>query len=136
MFYFFLAVVLWVIALAILTTPKSVWTSSFDKLTKAKYRKDKANLQLILDNIRSFPEQWSISSDSASFPLESKAKQIYISMNPPSYSSPMFGDSNRKLDGFFGNEILHALEKENAKRETKALMRTLFPEIDSSRLLK
>jgi hypothetical protein len=130
-------IILWALTLTILLTPTRVYKSAFDRVTRAHYRDDRVALQIMLDHLRSFPEQWSISRDGASFPLEG-AKQIYLSLDKKEgleYTLASFGGSARPLNGYFGAEFQKELSYQNNQRESQAVLKKLYPELHDGRLL-
>jgi len=129
---------LWAGAITVLCTPAGNYTSFWDRITKAKYRNDKVTLQIMLDHLRSYPEQWSINRNAASFPAQG-AKQIYLSYdkhdNVWKYTLQAFDDGPRKLDGHFGAEFARELNKVNNQKENQALLRNFYPDLDNGVLL-
>jgi len=127
---------LWLITMSYLLTPTGLYTSAWDRLTKAKYRDDRLSLQIMLDHIRTSPELWSVSQKSASYPMEG-AKRIYIEHDEKkglTYS--LSGGNFRPLDGFFGVEFNREITQENARREGQFLLREFYPELNGQVLLK
>lgn len=136
--FFIIPVILWLMVMSFPLTPTRMYSNAFDRVTKAKYRNDRAGLQIMLDHLRSFPEQWSISRDSASFPLQG-AKQIYLHFDDKKgweYTLNNFGGRARPLDGHFGKQFVEQLTLENNRRESQALLRSFYPELDGTLLLK
>jgi hypothetical protein len=128
----------WLFILFLIVTPKSFYSHHFDRLTHARYRKDKTTLQAMLDNLRSFPDQWSINREGAAFPKEG-AKQIYISYDRNrqlTYSLSSFGGGERILDGYFGSQFEKTLIEENTRRETKRVLLDFYPELNGTLMLK
>ena len=138
LWYVITPIVLWILTMIILLSPPNLWTNTLDRITKAKYRKDRAQLSIMLDNLQSNPDQWSITREGASYPLQG-AKQIYLSFNKDKqleYSLNAFGSTPRPLEGYFGKQFSEQLEFENSRREAQSLLRTFYPELDGPLLLK
>lgn len=128
----------WVLILAALIVPVSFYKNTFDRVTRGKYRNDRAGLQIMLDHLRSFPDEWSISRDSASFP-KTGMKQINLFHDKKTgweYSLNSFGGNARPLNGHFEKEFVTALTDENNRRESQALLRSFYPELNGQVLLK
>jgi len=130
--------IIWFLLIAILVTPPGHYRSKWDRLTRAKYRPDRVNLQIMLDHLRSYPEQWSINREAAAFPIEG-SKQIYLNYDKNSakwrYTLNGFDDGPRVLDGHFGIEFNRELEKLNNKKENQALLRNFYPDLNNGVLL-
>lgn len=133
--FLLIPLILWMVIMTVLFTPKGTYSSFLDRLTRARYRNDRIVLQIMLDHLRSFPEQWSISSDAASFPLEG-AKKIYLNFDKGwEYTLDGFGRTPRKLDGYFGKEFGQQLSLVNSSRENEAVLRSFYPNLDGPLLL-
>ena len=134
----FVVAFVWLLILAVLIIPMSFYKNSWDKITKAKFRDDRAPLQIMLDHLRSFPEEWSISRDSASFP-KTGMKQIYLTHDKNKgweYTLNSFGGNARPLNGHFEGQFVKALTDENNRRESEAMLRNFYPELNGQVLLK
>lgn len=131
-------VLLWMTVLIYLILPSNLVKSAIDRLTKAKFRADRENLQIMLQHLQHFPEQWSIGRDQVSFPKEG-SKQIYLTRDRGEeewrYNFNSFDYGPRPLDGHFGKEFKKIIEVENVKRERKALVRNFYPDMDGPLLL-
>lgn len=126
----------WAGILCILVPDKSFYTSMFDRMAKGKFRDDRNALSIMLGHLRNKPDEWSISRDSASFPLQG-AKQIYLNYhnNHWTYTLSFSGEKERVLDGHFGAQFSQAISQENDRRQSRALMRNLY-NMDGPLLLK
>lgn len=131
-------IAVWLIILALILKPNRFFRDKLDTITKAKWRPDRDNLQIMLDNFRSFPEQWSVKRDSIAFPKEG-AKKLFINFdqrNGLEYTLSAFDDRARPLAGHFAREFTQAMQEENARREKEAALRMFYPEIDGTLRLK
>lgn len=124
-----IAILVWIALLTIIATPVSTYRSIWDSLTHARYRNDKHQLTMMLDHLRSFPDDWSVSRTQVSFPKEG-AKSIFLTYDKPKdrweYSLSSFGGDSRVLDGHFGSEFKQQIAIENSRRESVSVARTLF----------
>jgi len=130
-------IALWLIVMTVLMLPNNFFHNQWDKLTHGKYNKDKPGLQLMLDHLRSFPDEWTVDKDMASFPAKGNAKQIYLSHTDKGweYTLNSRGSKATPLEGHFGREYTEVLAQENARRQSLAFARTLFPDLDGPLLL-
>lgn len=120
-----------------LCTPKTLIPSIVDRITHAKFRKDRDTLQLMLDHFKSRPQTWSVSRNQASFPLEG-AKQIHLIYSEDhgwQYALSSFGREFTDLTGFFKSEFIREINAEASRREQRSLMRSFYPEIEGTLLL-
>ena len=132
-----ISILIWLFVMIVLWTPSGFYSSALDRLTKARWRDDRVGLQIMLDHLKSFPDQWSISREGASFPKEGM-KQIYLTYDDRSgweYTLNSFGGKARPLAGHFRSEFVRELTAENNRRESQALLRTFYPELDGPLLL-
>ena len=136
--FIIIPVILWILVMTMLITPVACYTSIWDKFTKAKNRPDRANLQIMLDHLRSYPEEWSIGRDSVSFPAKG-SKQIYLNYDKDrgqwKYSLAAFDGPPRILDGYFGPQFVAEINRKNGEKESKALLRNFYPELNTDQLL-
>lgn len=95
----YIGVFIWMLLLTFLLTPSNFYANTWDRITKARYRQDRINLQIMLDHLRSFPDDWSISRDSAHFP-KTGAKSVYLNKERDKwqYSLSSFDSRSRELD--------------------------------------
>lgn len=135
--YFLYGAIIWCITLFVLCCPISVYKNAFDRLTRGSYRHDKANLQIMLDHLNSYPDDWSISSTTAHFP-KTGAKHISFDLDRETgaltYSVGSAGF--RPLAGHFGNEFTKVIRETYAAREKQALLVKFYPETHGQLLLK
>jgi len=129
--------IIWLIAFILLMTPSTFWASNWDRITKARWRKDKINLQIMLDHLRTKPDEWAISREGASFPKDSRAKKIYLTYDKGqlNYTLNSFDTKSRVLDGHFGKEFETLIRRHNDNVEKEALLRDFWPNYDGQRLL-
>ncbi|RZK38497.1 MAG: hypothetical protein EOO61_07925 [Hymenobacter sp.] len=131
-------IIFWIIAFAFVVIPSSFYRKTWDHVTRGHYREDRDNLRIMIDHLRSFPEEWSISRDQAAFPKEG-AKQIYLNFDKKKgweYTLASFGSTPRALDGHYGSIMNNVLLEENNRREKASLVRTLHPNLEGPLLLK
>jgi hypothetical protein len=125
--------IVWIIAIFAIAIPSRVYRNLFDRATQGRYRDDRDNLRILIDHLRSFPEEWSISRDQASFPKEG-AKKIYLSYDKTKrdweYTLSAFSSTPRPLDGHYGAQMSSILLEENNRREKESLARTFYPNLD------
>lgn len=136
--FILIPILFWAMIMTLLLTPSVVYSNAFDRITRAKWRKDRTGLQIMLDHLNSRPEEWSISRNGASFPKEG-AKDIVLSYDGKTkqleYVLNKFGGDFRPLTGHFAKEFDAALNRENGRRESTALLRSLYPNLDGPKLL-
>jgi hypothetical protein len=129
----------WAAILAALVPPKEFYPSLFDRMVKGKTRDDRPALELILRHLIEKPEEWSLSRDQASYPLESKAKQIYLNFDANkglwTYTIAATGERERTVDGFYGQRFKEEIARENSRRQQRVLLRDLY-KIEGPLLLK
>lgn len=131
-------ILVWLTILLWLILPSEFAKSVIDRLTKAKFRADRENLQIMLQHLENFPDQWSIGRDSVSFPTEG-VKSIYLTKDRGEkewkYTFNSFDYGPRPLNGHFGKEFAKMIEAENIKRERKSLIRNFYPDMDGPIML-
>ncbi len=134
-----LPIILWILILFILVPAKGTYKSIADRIAGGRLRDDRTALGIMLQHLQDNPEEWAISRGQASFPAESKAKQIYISFDDNkkalTYTLSSSGERERVLDGYYGAKFGDFIAKENDRRQSKALVRNLYG-IDGPLLLR
>jgi hypothetical protein len=132
-----LIALLWVLTIILLALPNRFWPNLWDKVTKAKYRDDRLGLEIMFDNFRSFPQDWSVSREAIHFPKEGM-KQTSIMFDEKkgwSYSLNSFGGTSRPLEGHFADLFVKEIAAENSRRESQALLRQFYPNMDGPLML-
>lgn len=123
-------ILLWIVGLTYVLLPQNTVSGVLDKLTKGNLRKDKENLALMLQHLQNFPEEWSISTSGAAFPLEGRAKKISINIDKSGKVEYALGaDDYRPLLGYYKSEFNNTISNINNNREREELMRNLYPEM-------
>lgn len=131
-------IALWVVILAHILMPNNFYGNCWDRVTQARWRSDRENLQMMLDNFRSFPEEWSVKRNSIAFPKEG-AKKLYLNYDEKKgweYTLPAFDDRARPLRGHFEAQFVDAIKLENDEREKKAMARMFYPDLEGPLRLK
>lgn len=130
-------IVIWGAIMGALCAPKNLIPNLVDRVTHAKFRKDRDTLQLMLEHFKSRPQTWSVSRDQVSFPLEG-AKQIHLVYSEHhgwQYALSSFGREFTDLNGFFKTEFVREINAEASRREQRSLIRSFYPEIEGTLLL-
>ena len=130
MSWILLPIILWILILTAILPRKGFYSALLDQLLGGRLRDDKTALSIMLGHLESNPELWSIGRREASFPLDSKAKQIYINYDDDkglfTYNLAGNGERSRVLDGYYGAKIASLITKENDARQAKMLVRNLY----------
>lgn len=138
MWFIIVPIILWMMIMTVLLVPKGTYSSLVDRVTKAKWRDDRVNLQIIVDHLRSRPDEWSVSREGAHFPREG-AKQILLDYDKTkgwSYALTGFEGRFRPIDGHFEQEIKTEINLLNNKKEGESLLRHFYPELEGPLLLE
>ena len=135
--FMIILILMWTAALIAVAVPARFWRNIFDHLTHGHYRDDKENLRILIDHLRSFPDEWSISRDAASFPKDG-AKKVYLNFDNKKgweYTLAAFDSKPRRLEGHYGSQLGNLLLEENNRREKESLLRNFYPNLDGPLML-
>lgn len=125
-------IIAWIIFMIILFSPQRFYSDAWDKLRSGRGQPDRINLQIMIDNLRSYPEQWQISRDGASYPKEG-AKKIYLSKDRSGdwqYTLDSIDSQPRALVGHYEQQFKDELKSLNDKFEREALLRTFYKDLE------
>lgn len=118
-----------------LLIPTSTYSSAWDRMTRAHFRKDKENLQLMLEHLSSFPSEWSITRDGASFPQKG-AKQVLLNYDHGKLEYTFnSSDKFRPLEGHYAKQFNEIITKHINEREKETLLRNFYPELNGQLML-